>query len=62
VGPTLNGRDGEGDRYYTDGEIHIAVLSPGAVPVSAPPEQMADPAIISLKNGVWQTVSGWLGN
>lgn len=62
VGPTLNGRNGEGDRYYTDGEIHIAVLSPGAKPVSAPPEQMADSPIITLKNGVWETVSGWLGN
>ena len=29
VGPTLNGRNGEGDRYYTDGEIHFARLVPG---------------------------------
>ena len=28
VGPTLNGRNGEGDRYYTDGEIHFARLVP----------------------------------
>lgn len=62
VGPTLNGRNGEGDRYYTDGEIHIAVLSPGAAPVSAPPEKMQDSTIIALKNGVWHTVSGWIGN
>jgi hypothetical protein len=62
VGPTLNGRNGEGDSYYTDGEIRIAVLSPGAEPVTAAPEQKSDPAIIALKNGVWQTVSGWLGN
>lgn len=62
VGPAFNGRNGEGDRYYTDGEIHLAVLSPGAEPVAGPPERKADSAIITLKNGVWHAVSGWLGN
>lgn len=61
VGPTINGRNGEGDRYYTDGDIRIAVLSPGAAPVALPPGQMADAPLIALKNGVWQSVSGWLG-
>lgn len=28
VGPTLNGRNGGGDRYFTDGEAVIAVLAP----------------------------------
>jgi hypothetical protein len=62
VGPTLNGRNGEGDRYYTDGEIHVAVLSPGAEPVSAPPEVKSDTPIVALKNGAWRAVSGWLAN
>jgi hypothetical protein len=61
VGPMLNGRNGEGDRYYTDGDIHIAVLTPGAVPSSVPPVQEPDTPLIALKNGVWQSVSGWLG-
>lgn len=61
VGPTINGRNGEGDRYYTDGDIRIAVLSKGAAPVSVPPVQMTDPPAVTLKNGVWQSVSGWLG-
>jgi hypothetical protein len=26
IGPTLNGRNGEGDPYYTDGEIWLARL------------------------------------
>lgn len=26
IGPTLNGRNGEGDPYYTDGEIWVATL------------------------------------
>ena len=29
IGPTLVGRNGEGDRYYTDGEIKIARLVAG---------------------------------
>ena len=31
VGATLNGRNGGGDRYYTDGELTIGVISPGGV-------------------------------
>jgi hypothetical protein len=62
VGPTINGRNGEGDRYYTDGEIHLAVLSPGAAPLSAPPEQLANAPIVEMKNGAWRTVSAWFGS
>jgi hypothetical protein len=29
VGPTLAGRNGEGDRYYTDGEVEISRIVPG---------------------------------
>lgn len=36
AGPTMNGRNGEGDRYYTDGEITIAVLNPTLDPKSPP--------------------------
>lgn len=61
VGPTINGRNGEGDRYYTDGEIHVAVLSPGGVEMTSPPQELQSSAIIELKNGVWQSVSDWLG-
>jgi hypothetical protein len=53
VGPTLSGRNGEGDPYYTDGDIHIAVLSPGAKPVAAAPKVEADPFLIQSKNQVW---------
>jgi len=60
VGPTLNGRNGEGDRYYTDGEIHVVILSPGVKPVTRPPEEMSDTPLIAIKNGVWQMVSGWM--
>jgi hypothetical protein len=42
IGPTLNGRNGEGDRYFTDGEVVVGVIaSERAAPLTgphAPPE------------------------
>ncbi len=58
IGPTMAGRNGGGDWYYTDGEIKIAVLSPGAIADSQPPQIMADQPLIAFKNGVWASVSG----
>lgn len=61
VGPTLDGRNGGGDRYETDGEIHMAVLSEGAKPVEGAPVSEPDPPIVALKNQVWGVVSGMAG-
>lgn len=62
VGPTVNGRNGEGDHYHTDGEIHLAVLSPGGEAVTAPPKKLPSSPLVEMKNGGWKTVAGWLGN
>lgn len=35
VGVTLNGRNGEGDWYYTDGQVVIGVLKPTNTPLSS---------------------------
>jgi hypothetical protein len=61
VGPTLSGRNGEGDPYHTDGDIHIAVLSPGAAPVAEPPKQEPDPLIVEGKNQVMSALQSVLG-
>ena len=53
IGPTIAGKNGEGDPYYTDGDIHIAVLSDGAVPVSTPPVMQPDSALVQGKNQIW---------
>jgi hypothetical protein len=53
VGPTMSGRNGEGDPYYTDGEIHFAVLSPGAAPLTAPPTIEPSPLLVQGKDQVW---------
>jgi hypothetical protein len=57
VGPTVNGRNGEGDRYYTDGEIRIGVITAGAAPVDAEPVVDPDPPIVATKNGLWKSVT-----
>jgi hypothetical protein len=56
IGPTLNGRNGEGDRYYTDGEIKIAVISPGANPQAGNPTQLKEPTPIAIKNKLWNSI------
>ncbi len=61
VGPTVNGRNGGGDRYETDGEIHLAVLSPGASPVAGPPKVEPAPALVMMKDQVWRAVAGAVG-
>jgi hypothetical protein len=61
VGPTLNGRNGEGDRYFTDGEIRVAVLSAGAATVGGSPVTETDPPLIRTKNGLWGSLAGLLG-
>ncbi len=57
IGPTVAGRNGGGDLYYTDGEIHVAVLSKGAVPVSGAPKVLADPPLVAAKNQLWATAT-----
>ena len=53
IGPTLNGRNGEGDRYYTDGEIEIATISAGANPQNSEPRLLSEPTLIAIKNRLW---------
>lgn len=50
VGATLDGRNGGGDRYFTDGELTIGVISPGNQVRREPPKILANPAGIQAKN------------
>jgi len=56
VGPTLTGRNGEGDWYYTDGEIKIARLVAGCNAHAATAVELSNPPIVNLKNAVWKAV------
>lgn len=52
VGATLNGRNGGGDRYDTDGELTVGVLSDGANP-GILPTRLANPPAVRLKEQLW---------
>ena len=60
VGPTLNGRNGEGDRYYTDGEIHFARLVPGGKKTATPPRVLFTPALVQLRDQLWDAAKNVL--
>ena len=57
VGLTLNGRNGEGDRYYTDGEIRFSILAPPGVAGRQPPPVLPNPPLIDLKNALWNAAT-----
>jgi hypothetical protein len=57
TGPTLFGRNGEGDPYYTDGEIYIASLAVDGIRRKEPPVTIPPPPLIALKDKIWRTVA-----
>lgn len=62
VGPTLFGRNGEGDPYYTDGEIDVATLVIGGISRTEPPVTIPAPPLIRLKDQVWHGVGDAIAN
>ena len=57
TGPTLLGRNGEGDPYYTDGEIDMASLVVDGVKRTGPPKILPPPQVIAVKDQIWHGVS-----
>ena len=63
VGPTLLGHNGEGDPFFTDGEIAFAVLAPGCATRDAPPEAEPPPAPVAARSAVYrwlEALTRWL--
>jgi hypothetical protein len=56
TGPTLFGRNGEGDPYYTDGEIDVASLVVDGTKRAEPPRTLPPPPWIALKDQIWHGV------
>ena len=54
VGATLVGRNGGGDRYFTDGELTIGVL--GTQADADRPDRLANPAAVQLKEQLWSAI------
>jgi hypothetical protein len=57
IGPTLNGRNGEGDLYYTDGDIKISVLVSGCDQRASAVAVLDNPPLVALKNLAWDTIA-----
>lgn len=60
VGATLQGRNGGGDWYYTDGELTIGVLSVNSVVQTEPPIKLTNSAPVEVKNHLWSRLRSWL--
>jgi hypothetical protein len=55
VGSTLAGRNGGGDRYYTDGELSVGVLATSAAKDRSP-ERLENPATVRIKEQLWTAI------
>ncbi len=62
AGPTLFGRNGGGDRWYSDGETKLAVIAPAATVQPAPPQVIDPPAPIDRKATLWEAARSILGS
>ncbi|MDP1584636.1 MAG: LssY C-terminal domain-containing protein [Bradyrhizobium sp.] len=57
IGPTLAGRNGGGDRYYTDGEVWILRLVEACRRQTGPADVIASPAATEIKDRIWGAVA-----
>ena len=55
-GPVLNGRNGEGDRYQTDGEIEMSRLAEGCGSRVAAAVKLDNPVAVKIKSRVWRAI------
>ena len=60
IGPTLDGRNGGGDRYYTDGELYVAVLAIDESP-GLRAKRDSSPPLVVVKDGIWSWLAPVLG-
>jgi hypothetical protein len=62
VGPTVAGRNGGGDLYFTDGEVWILRLVQACQKREGPAVTIASPAATEIKDQIWRGIAGALGN
>src|SRR5207237_8970586 len=60
IGPTLDGRNGGGDLYYTDGEVWVLRLVTACRKRTGPTTVIASPPATAIKDEIWQAVAGTL--
>ena len=57
IGRTDHGRNGEGDEYYTDGDIKISALRPGCRRVDEAEAAPENPPSVAMKGMTWDEVA-----
>jgi LssY C-terminus len=57
VGPTVDDHNGEGDPYYTDGDVKISVLVEGCNQRSEAVSVLDNPPLVNFKNLAWDTIA-----
>jgi hypothetical protein len=57
IGPTVDGHNGEGDIYYTDGDIKISVLVAGCNARAEAVAVLDNPPLVAMKNLAWETIA-----
>jgi hypothetical protein len=60
IGPTLLGRNGGGDPYYTDGEIKVSRLVAGCNAKTETTAELDNPPLVDMKNAAWKAIAGVL--
>ena len=61
IGPTLDGRNGGGDRYFTDGELTIGVLAGDDAVGAGALRTLESPVPVMIKNQFWSWLRPVLG-
>jgi hypothetical protein len=57
IGPTVLGYNGEGDPYFTDGDVWIFRLVEGCVKRTASPQILPNPPAVAFKDAIWKSVA-----
>jgi hypothetical protein len=60
IGPTMDGRNGGGDLYYTDGEVWILRLVTACQKRTAPASIIPSPSPTEIKDQIWHAVANAL--
>lgn len=61
IGPTMNGRNGGGDPYYTDGEVWILRLVVACARRQGPATIIPSPSATEIKDQIWHGIADALG-
>jgi hypothetical protein len=60
IGPTMDGRNGGGDLYYTDGEVWILRLVTACQKRTGPASIIPSPSATEIKDQIWHAVANAL--